>query len=108
MNAFVVLVDMKVNCAPVCGSCYNLTVESRCPLDPNEPNVWGPGDLNAMFERLVSEPYLSQYNVQVLSSPNNNNTGTTTDDEEERRPWVISMENVVTEEEAITLIELGK
>jgi len=86
---------MRLQCAPVCQSCHNLTLESRCPLDPNEPNAWGPGDLNRMFEQLTSEPYLSTYDVRVLSSP-------TMD-----KPWVITMENFVTEEEAKRLIELG-
>lgn len=88
--------DMKKSCAPACFSCEYLSVEHRCPLDPNATNAWEPGDLNAMFERLTSEPYLSQYSVEILSSP-----------QKTRGPWVITMDNVVTEEEAITLIELG-
>jgi hypothetical protein len=44
--------------------------------------------LNKMFERLTAEPYLSKYSVEILSSPE-------TDD-----PWVITMENVVSEVEA--------
>ena len=88
---------MKTRCAPVCGSCYNLTVESRCPLDPNASNAWKPGDLNVMFERLTSEPYLSEYDVKILSSPNSTDG-----------PWVITLDNAVTEEESLRLIELGK
>lgn len=87
---------MRFHCAPMCQSCHNLTLESRCPLDPNAPNTWGPGDLNRMFERLTSEPYRSKYDVQVLSSP------------EMEGPWVITMENVVTEQEAQRLIQLGE
>ena len=95
---------MRLHCAPACGSCYNLTLESRCPIDPNEPDAWKPGDLNAMFERLTTEPYRSQYQVQVLSSPD---TGEEDDDDNDGGPWVITMENVVTAEEALRLIELG-
>jgi hypothetical protein len=100
---------MLMKCAPVCGSCYNLTLESRCPLDPNEPDAWRPGDLNAMFERLISEPYRSKYDVKVWSSPNNNKTDNNDDstDADADGPWVITMDNVVTQEEAIHLIELG-
>ena len=70
-------------------------MEMKCPLDPSMPNAWEPGDLNKMFERLSSEPYLSKYDVKVLSSPA---TG---------GPWVLTMENLVSEEEANRLIELG-
>ncbi len=87
---------METSCAPVCHSCDKLTIEGRCPLDPNATNAWGPGDLNQMFERLSSEPFLSQHDVQILSSPTLNNG-----------PWIITMENVVTAEEATRLIELG-
>jgi prolyl 4-hydroxylase len=87
---------MKKDCAPACKSCDYLSIEVRCPLDPDAPNAWSAGDLNAMFVRLSSEPYLSMYEAKVLSSPDT--TG---------GPWVITMENVVTAEEAEHLIELG-
>ena len=88
---------MKTNCAPACLSCDYLSVENRCPVDPDAPNAWDrPGDLDAMFTKLSSEPYLSEYSVEVLSSP------TTTGG-----PWVITMEDVVSENEAKRLIELG-
>lgn len=88
---------MKKECAPMCHSCEYLTVEGRCPVDPDAPKAWGPGDLDRMFRRLSSEPYKSQYDVQVLSSPDGATKG----------PWVLTMENVVTEEEALRLIDLG-
>lgn len=87
---------MKQKCAPACFSCDYLSIEGRCPIDPNATNAWGPGDLDAMFTRLTSEPYLSNYSVQIHSSPQT--TG---------GPWVITMENVVQEHEAKRLIELG-
>jgi len=87
---------MKKNCAPACKSCDYLTIEGRCPLDLDAPSSWSPGDLDAMFVRLTNEPYLSQYETKILSSPNT--TG---------GPWVVTMENVVSQEEADHLIELG-
>lgn len=72
-----------------------LSVEGRCPLDPDAPVAWEKGDLNKMFEQLTQEPYLSEYGVEILSSPATNG------------PWVITMENVVSEDEALRLIELG-
>jgi prolyl 4-hydroxylase len=88
-------IDMKKNCAPACHTCTFLTVEGRCPIDVNAPNAWAAGSLELMFLKLTSEPYLSKYEVQILSSP-------ATGD-----PWVITMENVVSESEAERLIELG-
>ena len=49
-----------------------------------------------MFIKLTSEPYLSTYSVEILSSPHKNGG-----------PWVITMENVINETEAEQLIELG-
>ena len=72
-------------------TCGQFTIDGRCPIDPNAPNAWEPGDLNAMFERLTSEPYLSTYQVEILS----------------RDPWVITMENVVSQQEADRFIQLG-
>ena len=72
--------DMKKNCAPACKSCDYLSIEGRCPIDPNAPRAWEEGDLNRMFNKLTQEPYLSQYSVQILSSPATNG------------PWVITME----------------
>ena len=93
--------QMKTKCAAVCQSCVHLTREGRCPIDPNEPNVWGPGDLDKMFSRLTEEPYLSKYDVKILSSPHGDNTTIL------EGPWVITMENVLSPEEAQTIIELG-
>ena len=52
--------------------------------------------LHRLFTKLSSEPYLSEYSVEVLSSPKMNGG-----------PWIITMENVISEIEAEQLIELG-
>ena len=90
-------IDMKTNCAPVCRSCEFLTIEGRCPLDPNATDAWGPGDLNELFSKLTNEPYRIDYSVEILSSPTTTNGG----------PWVITMENVVSDLESEHMIELG-
>jgi hypothetical protein len=84
---------MKKSCALACKTCDNLDFSKRCPpLDShNAQTAWETGDLNKMFEPLTQEPYVSQYQVQILS----------------RDPWVITMENVIKEDEAERLIELG-
>lgn len=86
---------MKEKCAPACQSCEYLTVEGRCPLDPNAFHAWGPGDLDNMFAKLTNEPFVSKYSVKVWSSPA---TG---------GPWLITLDDLVSEEEAKRLIELG-
>jgi len=90
---------MQVHCAPACFSCDKLKLENRCPMDRElvGPDLWSPGDLDKMFRRLSSEPYKSKYDVQVLSSPDDLKSG----------PWVLTMENFISEEESERLIELG-
>ena len=90
---------MKLNCGPACFSCDMLSIEKRCPMDREiiGPDVWLAGDLDKMFRKLTSEPYTSKYDVKVHSSP----------DKEEKGPWVITMDNFVSNEEADRLIELG-
>lgn len=82
---------MGSSCAPVCFECEMLLLEKRCPIDPNAKPAWEPGSLNAMFEHLISEPIASKYPVTILS----------------KDPWVVTLDDVVSEEEAVRLIELG-
>jgi prolyl 4-hydroxylase len=82
---------VKTQCAPACKSCDLFTVEGRCPIDPNAIPAWKEGDLDAMFTKLTNEPYKSMYDVDVLST----------------EPWVITMENLISKEEAERMIELG-
>jgi hypothetical protein len=72
----------------------------------NGPNAWQTGDLDKMFQRIVQDPhYQTEYHTQVLSSPEMTNDS---DDEENiRRPWIIMLEDFITQEEANRLIELG-
>jgi len=86
---------MKKHCAPVCQSCYYLSTETRCPIDPEAPIAWQEGDLDKMFQKLTKEPYLTKYNVTILSSPETNG------------PWVITMENLVQNDESDRLMDLG-
>jgi len=44
---------------------------------------------------VTSEPYLSKYSVEILSSPSKGG------------PWVVQFDNILTETEANHLIELG-
>lgn len=82
---------VHTHCSPACMSCELFTVEGRCPIDPNAVPAWKEGDLDAMFYKLISEPYKSLYNVEILSA----------------EPWVITMDNFISKEEAERMIELG-
>ena len=68
-----------------------LLLDKRCPVDRNAIPAWEPGSLNAMFERLTSEEVASKYPVTILS----------------RDPWVVTLDDVISEEEALRLIDLG-
>lgn len=74
-----------------------------------ELNAWQPGDLNRMFERIVSlhsnNTSDMEYNtesrlVTILSHPGQNVNGMAA-------PWVVQIENFVTPDECDTLIQLG-
>jgi len=82
---------MVGNCAPACLQCDMLLLDKRCPIDRNAIPAWEPGSLNAMFERLTSEEVASKYPVTILS----------------RDPWVVTLDDVISEEEALRLIDLG-
>jgi prolyl 4-hydroxylase len=86
---------MQTNCGPVCSSCHMLHVDTRCPIDENAVDAFAkPGDLNTMFERIISDPYYEQYEPKVVSRP-------------PEGPWMLMFESAITDEEAERLIELG-
>ena len=103
---------MKKECAPACHSCDYLSLDEsgRCPVDYSpEAQVWKPGDMGAMFTKLTSEPYLSKYNVQILSSPAGKIKPTYYNEyDKSPGPWVITLDNIISEKECETLIELGE
>ena len=69
---------MLTTCAPSCETCKNIDFDFRCPPDPDMKDVFDPGDLHNMFERIVDE----YENVTVLSQPPTRG---------EFRPWVSSL-----------------
>jgi len=100
-------VYMKRNCAPVCESCDQVTVETRCPIDPDAPNAWVPGDLEEMFINITTFPENQKYSPKIHSRPTMvEGDGISTIDYK-IGPWVIVLENFITDEECDRLIELG-
>jgi len=118
---------MQKMCAPSCRSCHALDPKFKCPLDENAPKALSKeGDLNALFERIVSDPqFLTQYNPTILSRPSssssssisasassaNNNSNNTIDEEvlegDDDGPWVITLDNFLSDDECDRLIQLG-
>lgn len=104
---------MQMQCAPACFTCDQLSFETRCPYDKNAPLALSKaGDLDAMFTRIVTEPeFQEKYNITILSQPeaidfnltNKNNNVEAMD----QGPWVVILDDFLTEEECDTLRDLG-
>ena len=71
-----------------------LHIDTRCPIDPDAVDAWNPGDLHTTFERIVHDPAFVIYEPIVLSKP-------------PEGPWLVMLENFLSEEEANRLIDLG-
>jgi prolyl 4-hydroxylase len=98
---------MTTNCAPACQTCHMIDFQARCPPIPShmQQPALTPGQLDAMFIRIVTtapgnqtdtsvNPDLPPYTVYIHSSPDDNG-----------RPWVITLDDFVTNEEADALIQ---
>jgi prolyl 4-hydroxylase len=117
-------VNMHELCAPMCHGCEYLHADVLCPQDPAIPPAWSPGDLDRMFDRIAHHSDFAHYHPTVLSSPamtqsqvTSSNTMPSTDNQttasqyqpsdDSPAPWVITLEDFLTAEEAERLIELG-
>jgi len=95
-------------CAPICGTCEELHYTARCPVNMNQRHAWYPGELHAMFTRIVNDPYIQEHHpVEVWSRPDYANNDTEETADYDIGPWLITLDNFVTPEEADRLIELG-
>lgn len=99
---------MDEQCAPVCGTCDQLHIETRCPLDPDAVDALYPGDLDRLFERILSDPYyVETYQPMVLSRPSYPAGEGPTNTTYQLGVWLIQLENIATEEEALKMTQLG-
>jgi hypothetical protein len=101
---------MREICGPVCFSCQDLHVSAKCPLDPEAANAWSPGDLNNMFERVLTDPTLLeqyQYTPTVLSRPDYVGDDTAETADYQIGPWVLVLDDFVSDEEAERMIHAG-
>ena len=102
---------MQLNCAPACESCDQLDIRHRCPIEPDNVCIWKPGDLNTLFENIADDAdgsgkYL-KYNPKALSRPQVKRDGTPAGVEKDG-PWIVLLENFLSEEEADRLVEIGQ
>lgn len=120
---------MKTKCAPSCQTCQMIDIDHRCPPlgDDVRPGLL-PGELNAMFERIVNtapgnrtaddDPNfvllgegMTNYTVTVHSRPRsfgpNEEVVISRERDLEEPPWIITFDDFVTEEECKHLIGLG-
>lgn len=118
---------MQTNCAPSCMSCHMIDIHNRCPkLGDDVDPALHRGDLNQLFERIVRqapgnrttltdeerrELEISQtplYTVHVHSHPEaTTSSGISAALDKSMPPWVITLDNFITEEECEAMIQLG-
>mmetsp|Transcript_20165 Transcript_20165/g.19414 ORF Transcript_20165/g.19414 Transcript_20165/m.19414 type:complete len:406 (-) Transcript_20165:154-1371(-) len=95
---------MLLNCAPSCFTCEHIDFDHRCPRD-NFEDIFKPGDLNQMFERIAYGDEFISLNTTVLSRPI---TSEDNNSEHKDGPWVITIDDFLAEEEVETLIKYGE
>jgi prolyl 4-hydroxylase len=88
---------MRFRCPVACQTCEVLEYKHRCPIDRDHDWVLKkPGDLNAIFERISTDPFWKDHGpIDIISSP------------ETGGPWLITLDNFISDEECERLIELG-
>lgn len=103
---------MRTNCAPACKTCDLLDISNRCPILPGNECIWKPGDLNTLFENIVDNAdgsgEYTRYNPKAFSRPQKRRDGTLVEGVERDGPWIVLLENFVSDEEADRMIEVGK
>jgi prolyl 4-hydroxylase len=73
-------------------------------------SAWNPGDLDRMFERILHDASLQEkYNITILSRPIRHDESHHDKQfhEKDDDPWILQIDNFITEEEANRFIDLG-
>ncbi|KAL9179325.1 hypothetical protein ACHAXT_008615 [Thalassiosira profunda] len=115
---------MKTKCAPSCQTCDMIDMKARCPPlgDDVRPGLL-PGELNAMFQRILDTAPgnhtdeveiadgMTNYTVHVHSRPapvdDTDAIAISRERDLEQPPWVVTFDNFITPEECQHLIDLG-
>lgn len=104
---------MTLQCAPSCQTCHLIDFDTRCPFNASVPSILNPGDLDKLFTRLTTDDYyIHTYQATIHSMPNPPPVIPVSDDTDasppiKEGPWVVTLENFLTDEECDRLIELG-
>eukprot|EP00545_Synedropsis_sp_CCMP1620_P005313 CAMPEP_0119004118 /NCGR_PEP_ID=MMETSP1176-20130426/962_1 /TAXON_ID=265551 /ORGANISM="Synedropsis recta cf, Strain CCMP1620" /LENGTH=445 /DNA_ID=CAMNT_0006955793 /DNA_START=11 /DNA_END=1348 /DNA_ORIENTATION=+ len=98
---------MKMDCSAICQTCDFLSIDTRCPLDPEAPQAWGPGDLDKFFVNITTLPEFQKFEPHVISRPDYINGDTEETADYQIGPWVATLDNFLTIEETERLIQLG-
>ena len=96
---------MDMECCPVCQSASTLDWNLACPITEGAVNAWKPGDLHRFFTNLTR---LEQYSLHVYSRPDYLPGDTNETAKYDIGPWVVTLENVVSPQEAHRLIQHGE
>jgi len=105
--------DMITDCAPACQTCDTYEVIETCTPDEEE-NIFEEGDMDLMFRRMVGEQppldgiILSDYVPFVHSRPDQPPANMTDDSNFILGPWVVTLDNFLSNEECDHLIKLGQ
>jgi len=105
--------EMISGCAPACKMCDTLDVVEVCHADEHT-NIFEEGDLDMMFRRIVGEKppvegtILPDYIPVVHSRPDHPHANTTKDIDYIIGPWVVTLDNFLSDDECDHLIQLGK
>lgn len=102
---------MESNCAPACQKCHMLDRALTCPIEEGNELAFQPGGLNALFEKIVDNAdgngeYL-KYTPKALSRPKMKKDGTPAPGVEEDGPWMVVLDNFITDEEIEAMIAAG-
>lgn len=100
---------MEGRCPLFCETCETLHLEARCPIDRNARHAWYPGDLNRMFERIITDPEIvKRFQPKVWARPTVA-PGDVLDEVDYLidSPWVVTLENFINATEAQFLIDFG-
>lgn len=103
---------MEGNCAPACQTCHLLDIQLRCPIEEGNEPVYKPGMLNELFENIVDNAdglgRYAAYSPVALSRPSLKRDGSAAPEGNwQDGPWVVVLENFISDEEAYELITAG-
>jgi prolyl 4-hydroxylase len=119
---------MIEECAPACQLCDQLISHEEAMIVEGcvpdiQSNIFGPGDLNKMFERIVGElsddgqegqndmnSIIPREDIQILSRPGHPHDFEGNDNDPTDYvigPWIITIDNFLTSQECDRLVKLG-